>query len=91
MLFTMSIFSGLEYTFIPSGRGKNSLLMIENYTFNQVKKDPRYWNCSKRTTMGCKAKVHFDIDFNITCYIRDHNHIPPRYFLQRDGSYLKIR
>lgn len=63
--------------------------MLDNYTFSQAKKDARYWNCSKRNTRGCRAKVNFDKDLNVISYVREHNHSPPRYLLKH-GHYFKI-
>ncbi|KAH9645077.1 hypothetical protein HF086_005622 [Spodoptera exigua] len=83
------MFTDLDFKFIPSGRGKH-LLLIEDHTFNQVKKDFRYWNCSKRTTAGCKAKIKFDNHNNIISYFREHNHSAPKFFIH-NGRYVKLR
>ncbi|CAH2040246.1 unnamed protein product, partial [Iphiclides podalirius] len=80
------ISGGLEYKFIPSSKGKNSLILIENYTFNRVTTDNRYWTCSRRISTKCKARLRFDHQKNIVLFNREHNHSPPRYVCHDGGQ-----
>lgn len=64
------------YRFIPSAQGKHYVLLIEGSKFNQTTSNIRYWNCSKRMSSKCKARVRFDSHLNMTFYDGHHNHFP---------------
>lgn len=65
-----------RYRFIPSSQGKHYVLLVEGSKFNQTTSNGRYWNCSKRMSSKCKARVRFDSYLNMTFYYGHHNHHP---------------
>ncbi|XP_045496212.1 protein tramtrack, beta isoform isoform X20 [Colias croceus] len=79
---------GIKYEFVKSYHGVHPVLMIDGFTFNQVSKDGRYWTCSKRSSVKCKAKVRFDKNKQLILYVKDHNHIagPNRYLKNNPAS-----
>ncbi|CAH2040252.1 unnamed protein product, partial [Iphiclides podalirius] len=72
---------------IPSQRGKN-LLMLDNYTFSQMKLTHNFY-CSKKDS-GCKARVKL-FNGSILKKFTEHNHPPPKYVVTPNGFYVKIR
>lgn len=76
------------YKFIPSGKGKNLLMMNDGYTFKQCRHTTTYY-CSKQSA-GCKSRVKLDKAGNILDVNVAHTHPPPQYVVSSDGSYVKI-
>ncbi|CAH0399059.1 unnamed protein product [Chilo suppressalis] len=70
---------------IPSKRGKH-LLMIEGYTYSQMK-DSRNYYCSKKDS-GCRARVKLDEMGGIANAQTEHQHPPPKYlFTSQEFGY----
>ncbi|CAG9787367.1 unnamed protein product [Diatraea saccharalis] len=49
-----------SFEYIHSPKHKKPLLMLRSYTFAQTTCDRRYWNCSKKFSTKCPAKLRFD-------------------------------
>ncbi|KAG7309857.1 hypothetical protein JYU34_004370 [Plutella xylostella] len=77
------------YKLIPSGKGKNLLMMDDGYTFKQCHDTPLYY-CSKQMA-GCKGRVKLDKAGNIVDYKYAHTHAPPQYMVSSDGTYIKLK
>lgn len=84
------LFTGFTIEQIQVGRHKTKLLMVQKHTFAQTTRDPRYWNCSRKNTVKCPAKLRFDDSGKLIFYEIKHNHPPPRLFKSSDGSYVKF-
>lgn len=79
---------------LPNG---TVLMMYQEYTYckhYETKLDER-WKCSKQRSK-CKAylvlsKVSGDPNFRqVLTVLGEHNHIPARYHLGKNGIYIKI-
>ncbi|CAH2040260.1 unnamed protein product, partial [Iphiclides podalirius] len=75
------------YTLMP----RNSpVLMVQGYTFAQTTSDSRYWNCSKKKSRECKAKLKFDNSHHLVDYYLKHNHVPPKYIVDKSGQRIQL-
>ncbi|CAD0200263.1 unnamed protein product [Chrysodeixis includens] len=63
---------------------KKPLLLVKDYTFAQTTSDHRYWNCSRKASSKCNAKLRFnDAGKLIHCDL-DHSHSPPVFYRKHD-------
>lgn len=79
------LFTGPDYTFIPSRRG-HELLMLNGYTYAKTR---HYYYCSKIKS-GCKARVKFDRHGKLVLIHTEHGHKPPEYLVTSNGDYIKV-
>ncbi|CAH0399073.1 unnamed protein product [Chilo suppressalis] len=80
----------LSFKYIQTPKRKNPILMLGEYTFTQTTSDQRYWNCSKKLSTFCPAKLRFNSDGKLVDYKLTHNHSPPNYVVTKDGNYIKF-
>ncbi|CAH0673872.1 unnamed protein product [Spodoptera exigua] len=81
---------GVHIERICVGKQRKQLIMISNYTFARTTTDDRYWNCSKKYSTKCPAKLRFSDSGALLHYELDHNHEPPSYFKTKAGHYVKL-
>ncbi|GBP73778.1 hypothetical protein EVAR_42950_1 [Eumeta japonica] len=74
-----------NYILVPTR--KKNLLVFRGHTFSHSK--TKSWYCSKRTS-GCKAAVYLNNDNRIENYRDSHTHPPPRFYITKNGDYVKI-
>lgn len=72
---------------IFSRPGVKNLILFRGYTFSR--RLDRNWYCSKAHS-GCKSKLYLNKCNEITYFVDDHNHEPPRYHITSKGDYMKI-
>ena len=81
-----------DYTYINSQQGKQ-LVLHKEYAFNFTRSNSvaktTYWQCTRRTTNNCKAKLVLDAHGNIISRNPNHSHPPPQ-FVVKDGKYVRI-
>ncbi|KAI5646688.1 FLYWCH zinc finger domain-containing protein [Phthorimaea operculella] len=88
---TASKYRDFSLEFIKTPQHKNPLLLLQKHTFAQTTKDRRYWNCSKKHTLKCPAKLRFDENDILVHYRLDHNHAPPKMIKTSAGHYYFVR
>ncbi|CAK1579154.1 unnamed protein product [Parnassius mnemosyne] len=66
------------------------MLIVQKYTFAQTTNDGRYWNCSKKLSNKCPAKLRFDSSGRLVHYELKHNHLPPQFYRDSCGKYVKL-
>ncbi|CAF1295531.1 unnamed protein product [Rotaria sp. Silwood1] len=78
-----------DISFINSNKGK-PLLVANNYVFklNKTTATTKYWIC---TLNGCLAKVHTNLNGQLTKTICDHNHLPEKEKLEAREFREKVR
>ncbi|CAK1579141.1 unnamed protein product [Parnassius mnemosyne] len=81
------VVSSAAYRMIPTRRGKY-LLMLNRYTFSQMKQTNNFY-CSKKDA-GCKARVKLSTNGLIQQAFTGHTHPPPKYMVTSDGIYVKL-
>lgn len=62
--------------------------MVDEYTFYKNCTFGKMWVCSSKCALQCGAKIRYDNDHVKPCNL-DHNHPPPKYFITKDGEYVK--
>ncbi|CAH2040261.1 unnamed protein product, partial [Iphiclides podalirius] len=77
----------LHLEFITPTNCKKRMLIVQNHTFAQTTNDRRYWNCSKKLSNKCPAKLRFDSSGRLVYYVLKHNHQPPRFYRDKRGNY----
>lgn len=74
------------------------MLMIDGFTFYRNGARPNRANfdfeislyvCSSKSKLACKAYADVNSDNYIVRINNKHNHPPPKYKVQRDGTYVK--
>lgn len=76
--------------FITPTNCKKRMLIVQNYMFAQTTSDSRYWNCSKKLSTKCSAKLRFNGRGMLVHYELKHNHAPPQFYRDITGKYIKI-
>lgn len=77
---------GKGYELIPTKSGKH-LVLLNGYTYAERKK--RFYYCSKRASLGCKAQVKFDNFGQMIYAFEEHVHGPPE-IIKSQGAYVKL-
>lgn len=80
----------MAFEMIDVGK-KRPLILLHNYTFAQTTSDKRYWNCSKKRTTKCTAKLKFDNGGRLVSYHLYHNHSSKSYYKTNDGKYVTLK
>lgn len=82
--------SGIRIEKIKINNRKKPLLLVKDYTFAQTTSDHRYWNCSRKASSKCNAKLRFNDSGKLIHCDLGHSHSPPIFFRKQDGTYVKI-
>ncbi|GBP73768.1 hypothetical protein EVAR_42940_1 [Eumeta japonica] len=69
-----------EFVRLARRRAKNEILLIGGFTFSQQHSN-RHWYCSKKK-IGCKARVWFNDQNQITYSYNIHTHPPPQIIFE---------
>lgn len=68
------------------------MIMYKKYTFHfkYDTKNGKQWTCTARTTRHCKTMIATTEDFQVYNIKNEHNHEPPKYYVNKAGDYFKI-
>lgn len=70
---------------------KKTCMMYKNYTYSRNGRYTNHRYCSQKRSYDCRARLYLDNDGNILKMVGKHNHPPPQFRVQNDGTFVKIK